>query len=119
MVLEIRTVANGSKHEGRVAPNMEGLRPRGLRPQDLRPYGRTAYGRTAYGRRAYCLGLMLTVRSVLCGKGEKSLIFFFRSEAPPNLSARAKKNSKGAPSFAERDYRENPHPATRAGENGG
>ena len=43
----------------------------------------------------------------------------FRSEAPQNLSARAKKNSKGAPSFAERDYRENPHPETRAGENGG
>ncbi len=45
----------------------------------------------------------------------KSLIFF-RSEAPPNLSARAKKNSEGAPGFAER---ENPRPETRAGENGG
>ena len=42
--------------------------------------------------------------------------FFFRSEAPPNLSARAKKNSEGAPGFAER---ENPRPETRAGENGG
>ena len=41
---------------------------------------------------------------------------FFRSEAPPNLSARAKKNSEGAPGFAER---ENPRPETRAGENGG
>ena len=39
MVLEIRTVPRGSKHEGTVAPNMEGLRPRGLRPQDLRPQG--------------------------------------------------------------------------------
>ena len=42
-------------------------------------------------------------------------VFFFRSEAPPSLSARAKKNPKGAPSFAERDYRENPHPEARAG----
>ena len=48
-----------------------------------------------------------------------AISLFFCSEAPPNLSARAKKNSKGAPSFAERDYRENPHPETRAGENGG
>ena len=77
-MLETRTVPKGSKHEGMVAPNMEGLRPRGLRPQDLRP---RAYGRTAYGRRAYCQGLMLTVleafgRSALCGQGEKSLIFF-------------------------------------------
>ena len=84
MVLEIRTVPKGSKHEGRVAPNMEGLRPRGLRPQDLRPRGLRpgVYGRTAYGRRAYCLGLMLTVleafgRSALCEKGEKSLILTF------------------------------------------
>ena len=46
---------------------------------------------------------------------QKSL-FFFRNEAPPNLSARAKKNSEGAPGFAER---ENPRPETRAGENGG
>ena len=37
-------------------------------------------------------------------------------EAPPNLSARAKKNSEGAPGFAEQ---ENPRPETRAGENGG
>ena len=44
--------------------------------------------------------------------GSPSRIFF---EAPPNLSARAKKSSKGAPSFAERDYRENPCPDTRAG----
>ena len=43
-------------------------------------------------------------------------IVIFCSEAPPNLSARAKKNSKGAPGFAER---ENPRPETRAGENGG
>ena len=40
----------------------------------------------------------------------------FRSEAPPNLSARAKKNPKGAPGFAER---ENPRLESRAGENGG
>ena len=38
-MLETRTVPKGSKHEGMVAPNMEGLRPRGLRPQDLRPQG--------------------------------------------------------------------------------
>ena len=50
----------------------------------------------------------------------KFISFYFFFEAPPpRLSARAKKNSKGAPSFAERDYRENPHPETRAGENGG
>ena len=50
-------------------------------------------------------------------KNAQETFICFRSEAPPNLSARAKKNSKGAPSFAERDYRENPHPETRAGEN--
>ena len=47
-MLETRTVPKGSKHEGMVAPNMEGLRPRGLRPQDLRPQGLRpgVYGRT-------------------------------------------------------------------------
>ena len=48
----------------------------------------------------------------------RKIVDFFEAP-PPRLSARAKKNSKGAPSFAERDYRENPHPETRAGENGG
>ena len=43
-MLETRTVPKGSKHEGMVAPNMEGLRPRGLRPQDLRPRGLRPYG---------------------------------------------------------------------------
>ena len=54
-MLETRTVPKGSKHEGMVAPNMEGLRPRGLRPQDLRPQGLRpgVYGRgsTAGGLR--------------------------------------------------------------------
>ena len=31
------------------------------------------------------------------------IVGFFRSEAPPNLSARAKKNPKGAPGSAERE----------------
>jgi hypothetical protein len=35
----VYVLLKGSKHEGRVAPNVEGLRPRGLRPQDLRPQG--------------------------------------------------------------------------------
>ena len=49
------------------------------------------------------------------------IVGFFRSEAPPNLSARAKKNPKGAPGSAERETpkNENPRPETRAGENGG
>ena len=77
-MLETRTVPKGSKHEGMVAPNMEGLRPRGLRPQDLRPRGLRPYGVSR------SLGLMLTVReafgrSALCGKGEKSFRFFYNS----------------------------------------
>ena len=51
------------------------------------------------------------------------LMFFidFCSEAPPDLSTKAKKNSRGAPSFAERktDTNENQRPETQAGENGG
>ena len=39
--------------------------------------------------------------------------FLFRSEAPPNLSARAKKNSKGAPGFAERENPEERKPTPR------
>ena len=47
--------------------------------------------------------------------------FFFCSEAPPDLSTKAKKNSRGAPSFAERKTytNENQRPETQAGENGG
>ena len=50
-MLETRTVPKGSKHEGMVAPNMEGLRPRGLRPQDLRPQGLRPQGLRTQGLR--------------------------------------------------------------------
>ena len=58
-MLETRTVPKGSKHEGMVAPNMEGLRPRGLRPQDLRPQGLRPQGLRpgVYGRGSTAGGL--------------------------------------------------------------
>ena len=79
-MLETRTVPKGSKHEGMVAPNMEGLRPRGLRPQDLRPQGLrqgpTSAGPTAGSLRPYEVysSLLKTAETGRLMSTEKSMI---------------------------------------------
>ena len=46
-------------------------------------------------------------------------VFFFAAKRHQICPQERKRTPNGAPDFAERDYRKNPHPVTRAGENGG